>query len=154
MMAALRPDGAGMRLECVKAKDSEPFEPWFLHLEPTGDSCHIALGSNRGQLGDAERQIIECLTDAFGSNPAASTVLLRASGVAERSYYRALKTLEERGFITRSDSGRSTHITLTTAGSTALLPTTATGCQAGVPITACQPPSLGVGSGSGERQAV
>ena len=45
LMAALKPDGAGLRLECVKAKDSEPFEPWNLHLEPLADSCHIGLGS-------------------------------------------------------------------------------------------------------------
>ena len=153
LMAALKPDGAGLRLECVKAKDSEPFEPWALHLDAVAESCVLRLGSNEGVTSDAERQILEQLSASFGSDLVASGVLQRASGVAERSYYRALKALNDKGYITRDQSGRTTRITLTPAGAQALLPTSANDCPAAAAITAANPPLLGVGSGSHDRQA-
>jgi len=52
LMAALKPDGAGLRLECVKAKDAEPFEPWSLHLDSVADSCVVRLGSREGATSD------------------------------------------------------------------------------------------------------
>jgi len=78
---------------------------------------------------------------------AAGRVLLRSSGVAERSYYRALKALDDKGYVTRKQLGKTTHITLTDAGSQALLPTSANDCQAAAATTAANPPLLGVGSG-------
>jgi len=153
LMAALKPDGAGVRLECVKAKDSEPFEPWRLHLAPVADSCVLRLGSNEVVTSDAERQILEQLSAGFGSDPVASGVLQRSSGVAERSYYRALKALGDKGYVTRRQSGKTTLVALTAAGAQTLLPTPANACQADAAITAANPPSLGVGSGSRDRQA-
>lgn len=153
LMASLKPDGAGLRLECVKAKDSEPFDPWNLHLDPVAESCVLRLGSREGATSDAERQILEQLSASFGSDPVASGVLQRASGVAERSYYRALKALDDKGFISREQAGKTTRITLTSTGANALLPTSANDCPADVPITAANPPSLGVGSGSGDGHA-
>lgn len=44
VMHALRPDGGGLRLECVKSKDAEPYHPWRLRLEPADESCVIAVG--------------------------------------------------------------------------------------------------------------
>lgn len=146
LMAALKPDDAGIRLECVKAKDSEEFEPWNLHLESVLDSCQLRLGSSQATVSPAERQILESLTEGFGSDPVASGVLQRASGVADRSYYRALKALDDKGFLDREQVGRTTRITLTDAGATVLLPTSANDCQADAAITAATPPPLGGGS--------
>lgn len=148
LRASLKSEGAGLRLECVKSKDSEPFDPWNLHLEPILDSCHIRPGSHQDATSDAERQILEQLSAAHGSDAVASGTLLRTSGVAERSYYRALKSLDDKGFITREPSGKTVHITLTAAGADALLPTTANDCRADVPITAATLPSLEGGRSS------
>ena len=151
LMAALKPDGAGVRLECVKAKDFQEFDPWNLHLDPTGDSCQIRLGSRQGTVSDSERDILEQLSAAHGSDPVASGVLQRASGVAERSYYRALKALDDKGYVTREQSGKTTHVTLTAAGEDALLPTTANPRPADVPITAATLPSLEGGRSRPDR---
>jgi DNA-binding transcriptional ArsR family regulator len=107
LMAVLKPDGASVRLECTKAKDSEPFDPWTLHLESVEESCVLRLGSNRDQISEAERKILETLPAAFGSDPAPAGKLLAASDVPERSYYRALQSLTQRGFLHSEESGRS-----------------------------------------------
>jgi Sugar-specific transcriptional regulator TrmB len=148
MMLALKPDGAALRLECSKAKDSEPFRPWTLHLQATGDSCVLRLGSDRDQLSDQERQILETLPAAFGSEPAPASQLQKASGVPERSYYRALQSLQNRGFIAHQQVGRFKRYHLTEQARTALLPTTANHCQADDGLTAANATSLGVAVGS------
>ena len=153
LMAALKPDDAGIRLECVKAKDSEDFEPWNLHLESVLNSCQLRLGSSQATVSPAERQILESLTEGFGSDPVASGVLQRSSGVADRSYYRALKALHDKGFVDREQVGRITHVTLTGAGATVLLPTSANDCQADAAITAATPPPLGGGSSRSDSVA-
>lgn len=148
MMHALKPDGAGLRLECAKAKDSEPYEPWKLHLATVAESCVLRVGSNQGRLSDAEHKILETLPEAFGSEPAPTSKLLAASGIPERSYYRALTSLEERGLVDRDKHGRTVLYSLTTQGQQALLPTPANHCQADEPITAATATPLGVAGGS------
>ncbi|MFP5365150.1 MAG: AAA family ATPase [Thermoleophilia bacterium] len=148
LMAALKPDGAGLRLECIKAKDSEPFEPWNLHLEPFADSCLLRPGSNQAAMSDAERQILESLSAGFGSDRVSTSTLQRASGVPERSYFRALKSLDDKGYVHREPQGRSTLIALSDHGAAQLLPTAANPCQADVSTTAATTPSLGVAGDS------
>lgn len=148
MMHALKPEGAGIRLECAKAKDCEEYDPWSLHLGNVADSCILRLGSNHVSLSAQERTILAELSAAFGSDPATSAQLLRASGVPERSYYRAVKSLEDRGYVDPKLDGRSKRYTLNSLGRDALLPTTANDCQADAGITAATPPPLGGGSGS------
>ena len=148
LMAALRPDGANYRLECTKAKDAEPFDPWTLHLDEAAESCVLRLGSNHGALGDDERRILETLPAAFGSERPSSSKLLKASGVAERTYYRAVQSLQDRGYIEPEKVGRSVLYGLTDEGRTALLPTPAEACQAGDRITAATATPLGVAGGS------
>lgn len=148
MMAALRENGSSLRLECDKAKDAEEFDPWTLHLSETAESCVLRLGSNHTRLSNAEQRILETLPEAFGSEPAASTKLQGATGLAERSYYRALTALETNGYLQAEKQNRSKLYSLTEQGRTALLPTTANNCQADNLITAANATPLGVAGGS------
>jgi len=148
MMHSLKPDSSALKLECTKAKDIEVPESWTLHLSPTRDSCVLRLGSNPGQLGAQERQVLETLPAAFGTNAAPSGQLMRASGVPERSYYRCLQTLETRGLLRIDQQGRTKLYSLTEAGIEELLPTPADDCQADDPITAATATPLGVAGGS------
>ncbi len=116
-------------LECAKAKDAAPFQPWNLHLAQVGDSCVIRLGSNPDGLSTHERQILETLPAAFGSDPAPSGKLLVASDVPERSYYRAVQSLEERGLVSAERKGRTKLYSITPEGEAELLPTTADDCH-------------------------
>ncbi len=152
MMHALKPDSSALKLECTKAKDSEALEPWTLHLSATRDSCVLRLGSNPGQLGAQERQVLETLPAAFGTNAAPSGQLMRASGVPERSYYRCLQNLETRGLLRIDQQGRTKLYSLTEAGIEELLPTPADDCQADATITAAStPPLRGAGGSSDGR---
>ena len=47
-MLAPKPDGAGVKLACVKQKDAAPFDPWRLHLEVVQDSCVLRCGTPEG----------------------------------------------------------------------------------------------------------
>lgn len=148
VMHSLKPDGSALKLECTKAKDIGVPEPWTIHLSPLGDSCVLRLGSNPGQLGPGERQILETLPASFGTNAAPSGQLMKASGVPERSYYRSLQTLENRGLLRVQSQGRTKLYELTAAGIEELLPTPADDCQADDPITAATATPLGVAGGS------
>jgi len=148
MMHALKPEAAELELTCVKAKDSEPYNPWRLHLAQAAESCVLRLGSNGGALSAHERQILQTLPEAFGSDPVAAGLLNRASGVPERSFYRALQSLLQREYVDVEQSGRSKHYRLTALGETALLPTTANYCHGAATITATTATPLGVAGGS------
>jgi DNA-binding transcriptional ArsR family regulator len=148
MMWSLKPEDASLRLRNEKAKDSEPPDPWLLHLETVAESCVIRLGSNDDALSPHERAILQTLPESFGSDPAPAGKLLKASDVPERSYYRALQSLERRGFVDAQQSGRSKLYAITDTGRQALLPTTANHCQDAVPITAATSGSLGPHGGS------
>jgi len=93
LMWSLKPDGSSMRLECEKAKDIAPPAAWTLHLEPTADSAAIALGTNEGALSAGELKLLRTVPDAFGTDPAPSGKLQRASGIPERSFYREVHSL-------------------------------------------------------------
>jgi predicted transcriptional regulator len=152
-MHSLKPDGASLRLTCEKLKDAEEYSPWNLHLTPTANSCVLALGSNPDALSVQERTILETLPAAFGSDRPTSAKLLAASGIPERSFYRAVTDLEQRGLIDSEQTGRSKLYEITPDGLRALLPTTANDRQAGVTTTASSATTLGVAAGSQQPTA-
>jgi DNA-binding MarR family transcriptional regulator len=121
-LLALKPDGASLRLECVKAKDAEPFDPWRLHLQTALKSCVLALGTNSGRLSTAEREILDSVSASFGTKPASATAIRDASGVAKSSFYRSLKTLVDRGYIDTVGDGRGALYALTPEGREQLVP--------------------------------
>lgn len=126
-MVVLKPDGASVRLECSKAKDSAPFEPWSVHLEPVLESCVLRCGTNSTVLAPSERQILAEVSAAFGTDYASSAAIREASGVARSSYYRSLRALTDRGFLEPESEGRNPRYRLTADGSAQLVPASPNG---------------------------
>lgn len=153
LMAVVKPDGTNLTLECNKNKDDAEAESLDLHMVEVGESLSLRLGSNRTGLSPNERAVLQSLTEAFGSDPAPGSKLQAACDIPERSYYRAVQTLLQRGFLDQEPQGRTKLYSLTARGSTALLPTTAKACQDTDPITAANAPPLGgaVGSNGGSK---
>lgn len=125
-MLALKPDGASARLECAKAKDSAPFDPWNLHLETVLESCVFRCGTNSTALAPAERQILAEVSAAFGTNYTSSTAILAAANVPKSSYYRSLKSLTDRGFLEAETAGRNPRYRLTESGLNQVVPSSPT----------------------------
>jgi predicted transcriptional regulator len=148
LMAVVKPDGLNLTLECNKNKDDAEADTLDLHLAEVRESLSLRLGSNRSGLSPNERAVLQSLTEAFGSDPAPASKLQAACEIPERSYYRAVQTLLQRGYLEQRPQGRSKLYSLTSRGSTALLPTTAKDCQAPDPITAANATPLGVAVGS------
>jgi len=115
-MMKLVPDGASLRLECDKAKDAAKFDPWSLHLAEVGESCVIRVGSDTERLSDQEERVLRSLPEAFGSSPATTAKLLVASGVPERTFYRAVQSLTQRGLLDCEPQGRSKLYSLSDTG--------------------------------------
>jgi hypothetical protein len=126
IMLALRPDGTSIKLDSLKAKDSEPFATYKLHLHPYGKSAAIELGSNPAAIGSAELSLLETLPAAFGSSRVATSTLLQASGLPQRTYFRALKSLVDRGFVDQIKDGRTTLNSISQKGKDEI---TANDCQ-------------------------
>jgi predicted transcriptional regulator len=154
IVLALRPDGTTIKLDSLKAKDSEPFATYRMYLRPEGKSAAISLGSNPSQIGAAELSLLETLPAAFGSNRVATSTLLQASGLPQRTFYRSLKSLVDRGYFGQDKDGRSTLNFITQQGRDAI---TANDCQllpsaAGITATTVAPP-LGATRGSNDPNA-
>lgn len=147
MMHALKPDGAGLRLECVKAKDSEPYEPWFLHLQPTAKSCVLALGTRTGELAPSETQLLREVSAAFGTRPVSGTKVRDASDLPKSTYYRTLKALVDRGLLAMEGDDRRPTYTLTPDGEAAAVPTSPTSPNGTSPVESHTHPSLEGGTG-------
>jgi hypothetical protein len=115
-MLALKPAGAGVKLECVKQKDAAPFEPWRLHLEPALESCVFRCGTSPGQLAPAERRILEEVSAAFGTKPASRTAIREAANVPKSTWHRSVKSLTDRGYLAADGTARSAPLYLTELG--------------------------------------
>jgi len=122
MMHALKPDGAALRLECVKAKDSDPYDPWRLHLSQVAESCVLRCGTPVGRLAPSELSILTAVSESFGTRPASATAIRDAADVPRSSLYRSLRSLTERGFLTENSAGATTHYALTDDGQRTLVP--------------------------------
>lgn len=115
-MLALKPDGASLRLDSVKAKDSEPFEPWKLHLRSTLESCVIGCGTRTGVLAPSEVQILERVSAAFGTHWATGTAFRDAAGATKSTYHRSLKALLDAELVAAEDDSRRPRYRVTDDG--------------------------------------
>ncbi|MET9782656.1 AAA family ATPase [Nocardiopsis alba] len=107
-------DGPHVRLECKKQKDAAPFSPVLLKLESDGDSAVFVSGSDAGHITPSEEAILSTMRELFGSNGASASALMKASEVAESSFYRALKALVNKGLVVNVGEGRRSHYQLPT----------------------------------------
>ncbi|MGW8438811.1 AAA family ATPase [Nocardiopsis sp. NPDC055879] len=105
-------DGPHVRLECKKQKDATPFDPFLLRLETEGDSAVLTGGSNSARVTPSEEAILSTLRELFESTGASASALMKASDVAESSFYRALKALVNKGLVVNTGAGRRSHYQL------------------------------------------
>ncbi|MFE2428434.1 AAA family ATPase [Streptomyces sp. NPDC059373] len=84
-----------------KQKDTEDFEPIRLRMTPVGDSVVLtATGPGDAAIvTDFQNKILDELRQSFGSEGASTSQLLRVTAIAERTFYRELKTLVSRGAV-------------------------------------------------------
>ena len=115
-MFALKTDGANLRLECTKQKDAEAFDPWRLHLRATRESCVIAVGTRSGAITNSEREMLDSVSAAFGTQWATATALSQSWTGARASYFRTRKSLIDRGYLEVEDDSRTPRCRLTPDG--------------------------------------
>jgi hypothetical protein len=91
-------DGRWVDVMCEKQKDGAEFEPLRLEMTPTGDSVVFTAtaGGSIAAASEGQAQILAELRQSFGSDGAAASTLLRATGASERTFYRDLKGLVSR----------------------------------------------------------
>jgi hypothetical protein len=105
-------DGPHVRLDCKKQKDAAPFDPILLRLEAEGDGAVLVGGSNSARVTQSEEAILSTLRELFGSTGASASALMKASELAESSFYRALKALVNKGLVVNTGAGRRSHYQL------------------------------------------
>lgn len=122
LMMALKAHEPGLRLTCEKSKDTEPFEAWRMSLAPTADSCVMALGTLSSRPSEVEVQILEAVSESFGTDWTSATTIREVSGVPKTSVFRALNRLVESGFLAKDPSGSYPRYQLTADGLSQTVP--------------------------------
>lgn len=84
--------------------------------------CHEEVGSIEEETNPAELDLLATLGSTFGSNGASASQLLKVSGMAERTFYRALKGLVDRGVVRNLGTPSRTRYTVTPAKEQGVLP--------------------------------
>lgn len=113
MMLRLTPQTDGeFELSCDKAKDAEPFTAMQLVLEivylcETGEStCVVSLPKVLGSgLSENEQKALVSLRDCQESDGLGSSRWRAVSGLPERSFYRAVRVLKEKGYVVEHGKG-------------------------------------------------
>lgn len=131
-MIAVKKDGRAITLVSEKAKDDEPFAPLHVWLSPYEQSCVLTANAPRqdqaGGLTEQQRAAVISLSRDFLADGASTTQWQKASGIPERSFYRARRDVVTRGYVRQIGVGRGSRFVLTPTGaeiSAASLPKTA-----------------------------
>jgi hypothetical protein len=134
-MLALRDgDETGLVLECVKQKDAPAFQKIRIKLQSVSDSCTVITATDQWQLSDSMPQnfleTLQSLPRHFGSDEVAAGKWQEVTaGVPPRTFYRAVKWLQEMGYVAQKAAGRAKYYRITEAGEAAITATTANYCQ-------------------------
>jgi hypothetical protein len=115
-------NGKAITLTSEKQKDAAPAAPIQLRTlrhDLESDTsltlyCQTGVGSNEDEMAPHEAVLLEVLGSTFGSDGASASQLLKVSELAERSFYRALKMLVERGAIENKGTVSRTRYVITT----------------------------------------
>jgi AAA domain len=70
--------------------------------------CHEGVAVTEDEAPPAELELLATLGSTFGSNGASASQLLKVSGMADRTFYRALKGLVERGLLRNAGTATRT----------------------------------------------
>jgi hypothetical protein len=84
--------------------------------------CHEGVGSIDDETGPDEAALLDLLGSTFGSNGASSSQLLKTSDMADRTFYRSLKRLVERGLISNAGTPNRTRYVVVSKAEQGVLP--------------------------------
>lgn len=96
--------GQWVDVKSDKQKDVEDFADIRLRMTPAGSSIVLtATGADAvADMTNHQNAIIDALRQSFGSVGASSSQLLKVTEISERTFYRELKSLVDRGSVIRS----------------------------------------------------
>ncbi len=148
----LERNGSQITLTAPKQKDLPTPEPMVFELHQVGASVVPTLPNGRGSVADVigvERTVRDLVWQSCGSDGLSPTALQRMSGLPERSFYRAMKSLRDRGIVRNVGTpGRPRLV-----GDDANTANTAKDCHGNVPTLPAKAPPLGAwqyGSNGGD----
>ncbi len=139
-------------LSAHKQKDLPTLPPMVFELTPVGSSVVLTLpnslpngrGSEQDLVG-AERALSDLVWQSAGSDGLPSGELQRMSELPERSYYRALKVLRERGIVRNIGTDRKPRFVPSDEAESEMLPTLPNAAMAATKtLTANNPPYRGL----------
>ena len=127
VMISVRRSRSLIRLKCEKMNDAEGFDPIDFQIVGCGESAVAVtpadgVGARVDSLTSTEREVLASLSRDFGDNGAITNEWVAASGVSKTSFYRAIKTLREKGFVDSGGGGRGANNTITPKGKEAINP--------------------------------
>lgn len=130
-MLSLKNDDGRLRLVCEKMKDAPEFAPIALELKRVGDSCVVITATGPLQYGAAELtpsecQALETLQSPMFEDGASASRWLEASGLPQRTFFKAAKELVLRRLVDKSGPPTRPLYTVSPTGSRRLTATTAT----------------------------
>ncbi len=100
----VKADGPYVILTCEKQKDAAKFNPIHLLLTVISEHGSCVLSAKTGakpldELAGSETSLLEAAWHSCGTTGLATSILLDVSGLNRRSFYRAKKSLEDRGLL-------------------------------------------------------
>jgi hypothetical protein len=107
-------DGGVVTVSNTKQKNAPEAEDLTLGLVASGPSavyCHEGVAVT-DVTTESEELILTALWQSFGSNEASTTKLLNVSEVPERTFYRSLGSLVDKGKLLKRDAGNRTYYRL------------------------------------------
>lgn len=119
-IVALREKDGALELTCEKQKDGPEFAPLLLGLQKVEESCvlkvHDGAWTYAGFLSKVEAQGLRALHDSFMAGGAPSSTWLDVSEMPKSSFFKAQKSLVERGLVQPKGEGRGTRYVVTEEG--------------------------------------
>ena len=109
-MIEMRPEDDVVKLECSKMRNGPLFQTITLKLTPVpdGSGCVFRLASDvlpSATLSASQTKVLAVLTDVFSADGATKSEWQRTCpDIPERSFHRACKQLQERGFVKQISS--------------------------------------------------
>jgi AAA domain len=101
-------DGDVVTVTNLKQKDAEAATDLVLALKPSGPSAALycqVTATAPDVMTESEQQILDALWQSFGSDETSASKLLTVSGVPDRTFYRSLKSLVDKGKVAKREAG-------------------------------------------------
>ncbi|WP_273380952.1 AAA family ATPase [Symbiobacterium thermophilum] len=122
-MLSLQVENGVIRLKVDKLKEAPGVAPvLYFRLKQEGNSCVVTLADgharNQTVLTEQQRRVLETLSRL--SDVSTASQWQTESGIPESSFFRAIKTLQDFGYVETRDAGKSKGYTLTDKGRQAL----------------------------------